>query len=118
MLGLTALPTAWKVAGGAIALLLLAGLCLGLYIKGRSDGEAAIKAADAVAIKKAQDKADDLANQLVTAQAAKEAATAKTVTVYRDRIINAPSTSSCGPSVRAAADGVRALIGGDSTQGK
>jgi hypothetical protein len=64
------------------------------------------------AIADAQKKADDLSNQLIVAQKVAEEATAKTVTVYRDRIVNAPQTSTCGPSVGAAADGVRALLRG------
>jgi hypothetical protein len=71
-------------------------------------------AANAIAIADAQKKADDLANQLIRTEAAARAATERTVTVYRDRIIHAPSTSTCGPSVGAAADGVRALLGGGS----
>lgn len=63
------------------------------------------------AIADAQAKADDLSDKLIVAEAAKKAATEKTVTVYRDRIVNAPQTSNCGPSVGAAADGVRALLG-------
>jgi hypothetical protein len=62
------------------------------------------------AIADAQKKADDLSNKLIVAQKAAKEATGKIVTVFQDRIIHAPSTSTCGPSVGAAADGVRALL--------
>lgn len=63
------------------------------------------------AISQAQKKADALANELIIAQAAAMAANEKTVTVYRDRIINAPLTNSCGPAVRDALRGLRDLSG-------
>lgn len=58
------------------------------------------------AIADAQKKADALANELIIAQAQAMAQTEKTVTVYRDRIIHAPTTNTCGPSMRDAARGV------------
>lgn len=107
-----AIPLVGKLLAGAVGLLLLAGAAFGIYAKGRSDGKAAIEAADAKAVAEAQRKADALSNELVIAQAAAMAVTEKTVTVYRDRIANAPSTSTCGPAVRDAAHGVLDTFGG------
>lgn len=109
---LAAVPLAWKVAGVAILLFVLGAIGVGLYLEGRSDGEAAIKAADAVAVAAAQKKADDLGNELIIAQAAANAVTERTVTVYQDRIVHAPTTNTCGPVVRDAARGVRDTLGG------
>jgi hypothetical protein len=64
------------------------------------------------AIIEAQKKADDLANELIIAQAAAFAVTEKTVTVFKDRIIHAPTTSTCGPTVRDAARGVLETLRG------
>jgi hypothetical protein len=109
---LAAIPVAWKIAGVAILLLVLSAAGAGLYAKGRSDGRLAIEAADAKAVADAQKKADDLANELIIAQAQAMAVTEKTVVQYRDRIVNAPKTSSCGPAVRDAAAGVRDILRG------
>lgn len=68
-----------------------------------------------VAVAEAQKKADSLANEIIIAQAAAMAVTERTVTVFRDRIANAPQTSSCGPVLRDAIGGVREILrGGDA----
>ena len=107
MLGLIPIP--WKIAGAAVGLLLIAAAFLGVYVKGRSDGAAAIEAADAIAIQQAQKKADALANELIIAQAAAMAVNEKTVTIYRDKVANDPSANSVSPAVRDALRGVHAL---------
>src|SRR5690349_396859 len=102
-----ALPTAWKVAGGAIALLLLAALCLGLYVKGRSDEEAVMKAqvAEAVAQQAAHDQAES-AKQIGIRDKTIAALQASKTTVAK--VINAaPDTNGCGPAVGAALDWVQ-----------
>jgi len=106
MLGLTELPTIYKVAGVlGILLLLTVGAGI-LYGKGRSDGAAACQAGQAKAVADAQQKADKLANELIIAQAQAMATTEKVTTVYRDRITNAPQTNTCGDALRDAAAGV------------
>ncbi len=69
------------------------------------------KASAERAARAAEEKAQQLSDDLLKAQAAALAANNKTVTVYRDRVINAPSTNTCGPAVRDAVDGVRAVLG-------
>lgn len=68
------------------------------------------------AIADAQKKADGLSNKLIVAQQAAKEATAKTVTVYKTKVANDPSTSNCGPAMRDAADGVRALLSGPNAK--
>lgn len=63
------------------------------------------------AVADAQRKADALANELVIAQAMAMAKTERTVTVWRDKVIHAPVTSSCGPVVGDALRGVREIVG-------
>jgi hypothetical protein len=63
------------------------------------------------AIADAQKKADDLANELVIAQAQAMATNEHTITVYRDKVKNDPSADSVSPAVRDALRGVRALGG-------
>lgn len=63
------------------------------------------------AISQAQKKADELANELVILQAAAMAANEKVHTVYRDKVVNAPLTNTCGPVVRDALRGVHELAG-------
>lgn len=105
-------PLLSKFGGYALVALAVAiGLAL-VYGKGRSDGAAACKAAQAEAVIAAQKQADTLANQLVAAEAKARDATTKTITVYRDKVNNVPSTTGCGPAVGIAADGVRAILHG------
>ena len=62
------------------------------------------KVAQAVAVLKAQERADKLANELVIEQAKAMAGTAKVVIEYRDRIRNAPDDAA---RLRAIALGLR-----------
>lgn len=112
MLGLAALPGTWKIAGAAIGALLIVLACVGLYIKGRSDGGTACEAnvAKAVAKQQADDKA--LSNKILDRQkSALDALHAQALSSLQ-KVQNAPITSSCGPVQRDASYGVRAIVRG------
>lgn len=103
---LTALPTIYKVAG-ALGLLLLLTVGAGiLYMKGRSDGAAAIE----VAVAKARDEqikkdAAESAKQIgIRDKTIAELQASKTTVT---KVINAaPDTNGCGPAVGTALDWV------------
>lgn len=107
------LPSLQKYALIALGVLLALSVIGLLWYRGEYE---ACSGGQARAIADAQKKADDLANELIIAQAAAMAATEKTVTVFRDRIVNAPTTNTCGPTVRDAARGVRSLLGEPDAQ--
>lgn len=111
-------PLLSKFGGYALVALAVAiGLAV-VYGKGRADEATACKAAQAEAVIAAQKQADMLANQLVAAEAKARDATAKVVTVYQDRIVHAPQTSSCGPVLRDAVAGLQQLFSAGGAQGK
>lgn len=112
MLGLVALPTAWKVAGAALLALALV-IAFGVtYAKGRHDGSAACEAsvAKAVAKQQADDKA--LSDKLLDRQrGALDALHAQALSSL-ERVAHAPITSTCGPTMRGASAGVRDIVRG------
>ena len=112
MLGLTALPTILSALKNPWVLLLVACVAGAGSTAWYRMRWLDCSAGQERAIADAQKKADDLANELVIAQAQAMAVTEKTVTVFRDRIVHAAQTNSCGPSVRDALRGVRATLDG------
>ncbi len=101
-----AIPFTWKLIAIGAVIIAWGGSLVWAHHSGAVSGKAEVIAADQKAIEKAQKKADDAANELIIAQAQAMAVTEKTVTVYRDRIVHAPVTSTCGPTVHDAAAGV------------
>lgn len=71
------------------------------------------KLAQADAVRKAQDRADDLSNELIIAQAQAMAQITQTLQPSKERIASAPLTAVCrdSPAIRAAIDGVRNALG-------
>lgn len=112
------LPGAQKAIIYAIGAAAVVLILLGVFAYGIHYGSAECKAAAANAAIKAQKQADSLAEQLIRTENAAREATAKTTTVYKDRIVNAPQTNSCGPALRDARDGVCALIHGGCAPAK
>src|SRR5437660_238650 len=109
-----ALPLSWKLAAGAIGLLIVALLLGALYAKGRSDGSAACQAAVARAVGKQQEADKALSDKLLGAQKqALDSIHGQAMTALQ-RISIAPVTSTCGPVERDASASVRAIIRGGS----
>lgn len=95
-----------KWLGATLAVVLVLG---GVYLKGRSDGEANVEAAVAAANKKADERAAALSNELVIQQAIAMSATAKKANSYVQQIQAAPDD---GARMRAGSVGVRDIIHG------
>lgn len=117
----SAIPLAWKIAAGALGLLLITVAFGVTYAKGRSDGKALVIAEDQKAIVAAQQKATDLANKLAVAQEQALAANTQTQTIYVDRIHNVttPDTACASDQrMRIGSAGVRQLVKGSSPQSR
>jgi hypothetical protein len=97
------------VLGGLAGLALLVGGIV-LYEKGKH----ACQAEQAAAIKKAQDRADALGAQLLTAQAQYQKQLDDQSQAIRERIIRVPVTTVCrdSPAIGAAIDGIMQQLGG------
>lgn len=93
-----------------IAGVLAVALIGGIYLKGRSDGEAAVNAEVAAANLALQKKADALSNELVIQQAIAMSVTAKKADTYVQQIHAAPASD----RRRVAAHGVRDIVLGAS----
>ena len=113
-----AIPFTWKLIAIGALIIAWGGSLAWAHHSGAVSGKAEVIAADQKAIEKAQKKADDIANELIIAQAQAMAVTEKTVTVYRDRVIHAPTTTTCGPAVRDAAAGVLDAFRGSDPKGR
>jgi hypothetical protein len=79
-----------------------------------------VRAEEVAAAEKARNAAlahaQALSDELIIAQAQAMATTEKIVTVYKDRIVHAPTTNSCGPSVRDSMRGVLDTLGSGGGQ--
>lgn len=117
---LTFLPGIQKYATIALVVLLGVAVGYGLLERGNYEGEVAARAGDKAAAEHAAlvatQAAQALSDELIIAQAANFAVTEKTVTVYQDRIVHAPTTNACGPTVRDAAAGVRQILNSGGSQ--
>jgi hypothetical protein len=113
MSALDALIPPW-VKFGAIALLAigLVGGFFALKASWQAEGAAKVIAADQQAVLEQKAKDEKLSNQLVADQAAEIAALQDKAQTVVTRIVNAPSTSGCGPVMRDASHGVRELFDG------
>lgn len=98
------------VLGALVGLGLIIGGIV-LYEKGKS----AQKAAQAVAVQKAQEKADKLSAQLLAAQAQYKQQLAEQSQNIRERIVRVPVSTACRDSaaIGAAIDGIVQLLGGN-----
>jgi hypothetical protein len=107
-----AIPLPWKI-------LIVLAVAAGIYVKGRVDGNEAQENAYMRETLVAQKKADDLANELVIAQASAMAVTEKKVVQYVDRIrtVQAPDTAcSADPRMQLGNYGVRSLLSGTDAE--
>lgn len=108
------IPGLQKYALIGLAVVAVGGIGYGLIERGNYQSEKAARATDRAnaesAARKAEQHAQTVSDELIIAQAAAMAVTERTVTVYRDRIANAPKTSTCGPAVRDAGRGVLDLL--------
>jgi len=104
------LPFTWKLAAGAIGLLIVGLMLAALYAKGRSDGSAACQAAVARAVVKQQEADKALSDKLLNAQRqALDSIHGQAMTALQ-RISSAPVTDTCGETMREASKAVRALL--------
>ena len=114
MLGLTALPLAWKVAGAALLALAVAIAFGVVYAKGISTGEAKCQAAVAQALAKQQADDKALSDKLLDRQkGALDALHAHALSSLQ-RVTNAPITSTCGPVQRDASRSVQSIVRGSA----
>ncbi len=109
---LAALPLAWRVAGGLALVLALLGGALGLYFKGRADGNASCRAAVAEAVAEQERKDKELSEKLLGTQKAVLDHLHGQALAELSKVNNAPVTKDCGPVMRGASHGVRDIIGG------
>ena len=108
LLGL--LPSWVPFAAIGVLALGLAGGFFALRASWQAEGAAAVVAADQKAVIEQQQKDARLSAELVANQAAKIAALQDKAQTVITRIVNAPSTSGCGPVMRDASRGVRDLF--------
>lgn len=94
---------------GVLALGLVGGF-FALKASWQAEGAAAVVAADQKAVIEQQQKDARLSSELVANQAARIAALQDKAQTVITRIVNAPSTSGCGPVMRDASRGVRDLF--------
>lgn len=106
------LPSWVPFAALGVLLVGLAGGFLALEASWRAEGAAQVIAADQKAVIEQQQKDARLSADLVARQAAEIAALQDKAQTVITRIVNAPSTSGCGPVMRDASRGMRELFDG------
>jgi hypothetical protein len=106
------LPSWVPFAALAVLLLGLAGGFFALRASWQAEGAANVIAADQKAVIEQQRKDARLSAELVASQAAEIATLQDKAQTVITRIVNAPSTSGCGPVMRDASHGVRELFDG------
>jgi hypothetical protein len=94
---------------GVLALGLVGGF-FALKASWQAEGAAGVIAADQRAVIEQQQKDARFSAELVANQAAEMAALQDKAQTVITRIVNAPSTSGCGPVMRDASHGVRELF--------
>ena len=109
LLGL--LPSWVPFAALAVLLLGLAGGFFALKASWQAEGAAKVIAADQKAVIEQQQKDARLSADLVAKQAAEIATLHDEAQTVITRIVNAPSTSGCGPVMRDASRGLHELFG-------
>lgn len=101
--------------GKGLALALVVAIALGYaYGKGRHDGRASCEAAVAQAVLEQERKDHELSARLLNDQRESLTALHNQTLASLKAVQNAPVTSSCGPVVRDAANGVRSRYGSGS----
>ena len=106
------LPSWVPFAALAVLLLGLVGGVFALKASWQAEGAAHVIAADQEAVIEQQQKDARLSADLVARQAAEIATLQEKAQTVITRIVNAPSTSGCGPVMRDASHGVRELFDG------
>lgn len=107
---LSAIPTPYKLAGGAIAVALLLAALIGFYAWAHHEGAASCEAAVARAVAEAQAQDRTRSEQLLDAQGKALTALHAQASTYSQKVANEPVTSTCGPVQRDASHGVRDII--------
>ena len=106
------LPSWVPFAALAVLLLGLAGGFFALRASWQAEGAANVIAADQKAIVAQKERDARLSTELVESQAIELASLRNRADTIITRIVNAPSTSGCGPVMRDASHGVRELFDG------